>query len=165
MAKKDKDLSKEAKYNPEMATEAYRLKSEHGYSNVQVAANLKISREQLNRWAKDVARKPEFAKALARGEEAAEAYHELRLQELASGNGQGKGNVTAAIYYMRCRFKGKWQQDGTNNSKVEIEHKYSGMTPEQLQKYVQSRLELTKTLGITIEGKCSRVKHIEQGAD
>jgi len=160
-----KDLSKEAKYKTTMAEEAYRLKAEHGYSNVQVAASLNISREQLNRWSKDITRKPEFAKAIARGEEAAEAYHELKLQELASGNGQGKGNVTAAIYYMRCRFKGKWQQDGTNHSKVEVEHKYASMTTEQLENLVKSRFALTKEMGITIEGKCTHVESIEQGTN
>ncbi len=157
------DIAKETKYKSSMADEAYRLKSEQGFSNIQVAAALRISREQLNRWSKDITRRPEFVKAIARGEEAAEAYHEAKLQDLC--NGSNKGNTTAQIYYMRVRFKGKWQQDGTNNSKVEIEHKYSGMTPEQLQKYVQNKLELTKQLGITIEGKCDRVKSIEQRPD
>lgn len=155
----DKELSKEAKYKPVMAEEAYRLKAQEGFSNLQVAAALHISREQLNRWSKETARKPEFVKAIARGEEAAEAYHELKLQEIARGS--IKGNVVAQMYYMRVRFKGKWQQDGTNNSKVEIEHKYSGMTPEQLQNYVKSRLALTKEMGITIEGKCTRVEDVE----
>ena len=150
-----KKVAREAKYKPDMCDEAYHLMAERGFSLNQVAAALKISRAQATRWSKDI-RKPDFVMAIEKGNEAAEAYHELKLQELASG--VIKGNVVAQMYYMRVRFKGKWQQDGTNNSKVEIEHKYSGMTPDQLQNYVKTRLALTKEMGILIEGKCTRVK-------
>lgn len=139
---------REAKYSPQMGEDAYQWKLTEGLSNHQVAARLKISRKVFNRWMTDV-RKREFGRHIEKGEEAAEAYHETKLQQIAAG--EIKGNVVAQMYYMRVRFRGKWQQDGTNNSKIEVEHKYSNMSPVELASYVKNRLALTKKMGITID--------------
>lgn len=107
--------------------------SSEGLSNLQIAAKWGMNVKTIQRWAKDLS-KPEFMEAFEVGQQREEAAWEGLGWEIA--NGKLKGNGLVFIYNMKCRFGGKWLQDGKHN-KLEITTKHQNMTDEELNKIIK----------------------------
>lgn len=91
------------KYKKIMARKAVKLFME-GKSITQVAANLGVSDDTLQRWRKDPS-KPEFMSAMKLGLTYAEAFHEQLLLDIATG--VSKGSAAAAIFIGKNRYHWK----------------------------------------------------------
>lgn len=106
-----------------------------GESEVQVAARIGVAIGSLYRWAKDP-RKLEFMKAWELGRQAAHAYWEARLQDVATG--KKSGNAATIQYYMKVRFKGQWLEDGSNKHSIETTvKKYEDLSDNELNAVIQ----------------------------
>lgn len=87
-----------------------------GLSILQMSENIGISPNTLYKWAE---KSPEFKEALKDSRETADANVENALYNSALS-----GNVTAMIFWLKCRKKGEWTEKGQeSNEKVNIEIK------------------------------------------
>lgn len=87
-----------------------------GLSIVQMCENMGITPRTLYKWAD---KNPEFKEALKDSRETADANVENALYNSALS-----GNVTAMIFWLKCRKKGEWTEKGQeSNENVNIEIK------------------------------------------
>lgn len=108
-----------SKYDPAYCEVAYNKLAE-GFSVLGVAAEIGVNKTTLYEWAD---KHPAFSNALKAGQQAAAAWWEDRLREIAMGK---DGNATAAIFGLKNRARDEWRD------KTETEHSGS-LTVEGVQ--------------------------------
>jgi hypothetical protein len=123
------------KYRPEMIDIMLDLKGQ-GQSDIEVAVALGINAITMVRWADD-ATKPEWQEAWALGKQRCEAWWE-RLGRLIC-LGEIKSSPVSYIFNMKCRFGGKWLEDGTRN-KLEVTNKTHNMSDKELNQRIKGLL-------------------------
>lgn len=87
-----------------------------GLSLEQIAKNIGINECTIYDWKK---KEPKISEALKKGKEVVDFEVENALYKSAM-----EGNVTAQIYWLKCRKKEKWgeekEQDNSNKTKITI---------------------------------------------
>jgi hypothetical protein len=126
-------------YTPEAGNVLFTMMSE-GKSVTQVAVALGVRRATIYDWAKNP-NHPEFKEALEAGQEASEAWWEELGRQQCMGL-LPKVSPVSYIYNMKCRFRGKWLDDGTTN-KLEITTKHDNNTNAELVDMIRNRLGRT----------------------
>lgn len=92
-----------------------------GLTLTEIADKLEVLREDFFKWADDK-RKYEWQAAWARGKQAAQAFHEARLNSMITGEIKSSSKeIDAQIYILKVRFKEDWSE------KQEVKMEVSGL--------------------------------------
>ncbi len=121
-----------------------------GLSLTQIADKLEVSKDTLERWARDKKKHKEFAKVFEKGKTAWQAYHETLLQKMITGQ-DGKyasAEITAQQFVLKTQFKSEWTEK--SEAKLEVNH-VGRLSDDQLEQQILNLLSKSQLQNYIIE--------------